>query len=63
VMRPDCIFDSETLIAHVKSRLAGYKAPKHVYGVDSLGRGPNGKLDYRMLKELAAELATTQTSR
>ena len=62
VMRPDCVFDPVTLIAHVKSRLAGYKAPKLVYAVDSLGRGPNGKLDYRMLKELAVGLATIQTS-
>ena len=57
VMRPDCAFDPATLIAHVKSRLAGYKAPKQVFAVDSLGRGPNGKLDYRVLKARASDLA------
>ena len=62
VMRPGSVFDPATLTAHVKSRLAGYKAPKQVYAVDSLGRGPNGKLDYRMLKQLAVGLATAQTS-
>jgi hypothetical protein len=40
----------------VKSGLAGYKAPKHVLPVASVTRGPNGKLDYRSLKELAIQL-------
>ncbi len=44
------------LIAHVKQRLAGYKAPKRVVQVPSVGRAANGKLDYRALKERAAEL-------
>jgi fatty-acyl-CoA synthase len=61
VMRPDCTFDAGTLIAHVKSRLAAYKAPKEVFAVGSLGRGPNGKLDYRMLRELASGLSANQT--
>ena len=58
VMRPGFVVDPATLIAHVKSRVAGYKAPKQLYAVDSLGRGPNGKLDYRWLKELAVRLAS-----
>jgi fatty-acyl-CoA synthase len=36
----------EELIAHVKSCIAGYKAPKHLLLVDSIGRAANGKADY-----------------
>nr|MCU0261239.1 acyl-CoA synthetase [Ilumatobacteraceae bacterium] len=41
--------DEATLIAHVKAHLAGYKAPKRVFFVDTVGRAANGKLDYRRL--------------
>jgi acyl-CoA synthetase (AMP-forming)/AMP-acid ligase II len=46
------------LIAHVKRRLAGYKAPKRVMIVESLGRGVNGKLNHRQLRDTAALLST-----
>jgi 3-oxocholest-4-en-26-oate---CoA ligase len=45
--------DPDEIIKHVKSRLAAYKAPKHVVGVDSVGRTPAGKLDYPGLREQA----------
>ena len=45
------VVDEAALIAHVKERLAGYKAPKRIVTVDSVGRAANGKLDYRALKE------------
>jgi fatty-acyl-CoA synthase len=45
--------DPEELTVHVKGRLAGYKAPKLVSVLDTVGRGPNGKLDYRHLREVA----------
>ena len=35
------------LIEYVKQRLAGYKAPRRVRVVDTIGRAPNGKVDYR----------------
>lgn len=38
--------NAEELIAHVKTRLAPYKAPRHVLVVDDVGRSPNGKGDY-----------------
>ena len=41
--------DEAALIAHVKAHLAGYKAPKRVLAVDTVGRAANGKLDYRAL--------------
>ena len=46
------------LIAHVKTRLASFKAPKHVLIVDTVGRAPNGKADYpRVRREAAAAVA------
>jgi fatty-acyl-CoA synthase len=38
--------DEAELITHVKERLAGYKAPRRVRVVDTIGRSPNGKVDY-----------------
>jgi 3-oxocholest-4-en-26-oate---CoA ligase len=40
---------------HVKSKLAAYKAPRHLVVVDTIGRAPNGKVDYRKLKRTALE--------
>lgn len=54
--------DAATLVNHVKSRLARYKAPKRVFVVPTLDRGVNGKLDYRRLGDLAAELTAGQPS-
>jgi len=34
------------LIGHVKERLAHYKAPRRVRSVATIGRAPNGKVDY-----------------
>jgi len=43
------------LSEHVKSVLAAYKAPRHLVVVDTIGRAPNGKVDYKRLKALAVE--------
>jgi fatty-acyl-CoA synthase len=46
---PDDTIASPTeveLITHVKERLAGYKAPRRVRVVTTIGRAPNGKVDY-----------------
>ena len=44
----DAIEPSEAeLIAHVKARLAHYKAPRRVRCVVTIGRAPNGKVDYK----------------
>jgi acyl-CoA synthetase (AMP-forming)/AMP-acid ligase II len=45
--------DESALIAHVKEHLAGYKAPKRIIPIDSVGRAPNGKLDYKALRQRA----------
>lgn len=38
------------LIAHVKERLAGFKAPKQIGFMAIFRRGPNGKADYAAAK-------------
>lgn len=49
--------DEVAMITYAKSHLAGYKVPKHLFVVDSLPRGPNGKLDHKTLKEQAGRIA------
>ena len=47
------------LIEHVKERLAHYKAPRRVRVVETIGRAPNGKVDYaRHRSESIDQLAT-----
>jgi len=43
------------LRAHVQERLAGYKCPKRVLQVESVGRSPAGKVDYKASRQHAAE--------
>jgi len=50
------------LIAHVKERLAHYKAPRRIRCVATIGRAPNGKVDYKRhrgesVEELGAAVA------
>ncbi len=44
------VIDSAALIAHVRTTLAAFKAPKHVVVVATIGRAANGKLDYKRLR-------------
>ncbi len=37
----------------VREQLAAYKAPRELVVVDSIGRAPNGKVDYKAIKERA----------
>src|SRR4051812_12405111 len=43
--------EEDAVVAHVKSRLAHYKAPRRVHFVESLERHENGKLDHRLWKQ------------
>lgn len=45
----------EELSEHVKAHLAGYKAPRHLVLVPTIGRAPNGKVDYKRLKQHALD--------
>jgi fatty-acyl-CoA synthase len=55
IVEADATPDELDLHGHVKAHLAAYKAPRHVVVVDTIGRAPNGKVDYKRLKALAAE--------
>ena len=46
-LEPAATIDGADLIAHVKGRLAHYKAPKQVLFADDLARAANGKIDYK----------------
>ena len=47
--------DLAVLSAHVKETLAAYKAPRLLVTVSTIGRAPNGKVDYKTLKAVARE--------
>jgi fatty-acyl-CoA synthase len=47
--------DADDVITHVRSKLAAYKAPKQVLVVSTIGRAPNGKVDYKRLKAEASD--------
>jgi len=59
---PGAVVDGAAVIAHVKQRLAAYKAPKQVLVIDTVGRAPNGKLDYKRLTAWAAQQVAERTS-
>ncbi len=52
---PEADIPPEDLIAHVRGKLASYKAPRHVVVVDTIGRAANGKVDYKRLKAFAID--------
>ena len=54
-LAPGSSFDEGAIVVHVKDKLAAYKAPKRVLAIDTIGRAPNGKVDYKRLKAWAAE--------
>jgi fatty-acyl-CoA synthase len=49
------LVDGGELIAHVKGHLAHYKAPRTVLEIDTIGRAPNGKVDYKRMKQFALD--------
>ena len=53
--RPGHTIDAAAVIAHVKTTLAAYKAPKHIVVVDTIGRAANGKVDYKRLRTEATD--------
>ncbi|HET7651548.1 MAG TPA: acyl-CoA synthetase [Acidimicrobiales bacterium] len=50
---PAADVDADDVIAHVKAHLASYKAPKRVVAIETIGRAPNGKVDYKRLRNEA----------
>ncbi len=53
--RPGAAPDAADLGAHVRARLADYKAPRDVVLVDTVERSPSGKPDYRWARATALD--------
>ena len=51
-LSPGAKVEEATIIANVKTQLAGYKAPKRVVFVTQIPRAPNGKADYKTAREM-----------
>ena len=51
--------DLESIQAHCRTAIAGYKLPRELHLVDAIVRSPSGKPDYRW----AAQIATTERER
>jgi acyl-CoA synthetase (AMP-forming)/AMP-acid ligase II len=51
------------VIGHAKAHLAGYKAPREVVFVPSLGRGPTGKIDLKTLRARVISILETPVPR
>lgn len=58
-LEPGVTLDEAGVIDHVKARLASYKAPKRVLPVATIGRAPNGKVDYKRLRGHAVDSLAT----
>ena len=46
-------FDEKEMRVHVRASLAGYKCPKRILVIDTIGRANNGKADYKRLTQYA----------
>ena len=54
-LRPGAAFDEDSLRAHVRGALAGYKTPKRILAVAQMFRAPNGKADYKKATAFAEQ--------
>ena len=53
LIEPGAEVSDDELIAHCRTRIAGYKAPKRIVRVGEFVRSPNGKSDYRWARATA----------
>ncbi|HTK97840.1 MAG TPA: acyl-CoA synthetase [Pseudomonadales bacterium] len=65
-LEPGAELDEVELKDFVRTRIAAYKVPKRILAKDDLARAPNGKADYKHIREFAeafaeARVATDQT--
>jgi fatty-acyl-CoA synthase len=51
VLKPGATATAEDIIAHTRTRIAGYKAPKTIDFADTLPRNPSGKVLRRELRK------------
>jgi fatty-acyl-CoA synthase len=52
--------DTAEVLAHLRGKLASYKLPKSILTVPTIGRAPNGKVDYRRLKQYAIDALSSR---
>jgi acyl-CoA synthetase (AMP-forming)/AMP-acid ligase II len=52
----------ESIQAHCRTKIAGYKLPRELHFVDTIVRSPSGKPDYRWAKDIAAGAASAATA-
>jgi len=57
VLRPGCTLDEQSVIAHTRAQLAGFKAPRSVVFLDSLPRNAAGKVLKNLLRHTHARSA------
>ena len=50
--------EPDDIVAHCRTKVAGYKVPRQVFLLDALQRSPSGKPDYPWARKTAATLAT-----
>src|SRR5215472_4384631 len=55
VVRPGSAITTEALIAHCRSRLAGFKTPKQIVFLETLPRNPSGKVLKRELRQINSD--------
>ncbi len=60
--RSGAVASAEDLTAHVRSRLAAYKAPRRVVFTESIPRLPNGKPDLLAVRTMLAAAAQTASA-
>jgi 3-oxocholest-4-en-26-oate---CoA ligase len=51
--RPGMTADLESVQAHCRARIAGYKVPRELHVVELMQRSPSGKADYPWAKKVA----------
>jgi acyl-CoA synthetase (AMP-forming)/AMP-acid ligase II len=50
--------EPDDVVAHCRTKVAGYKVPREIFLVDELVRSPSGKPDYRWARKKAAALTS-----
>jgi len=50
--------DPDDIVAHCRTKVAGYKVPRQIHVLDQLVRSPSGKADYPWARKTAAALSS-----
>jgi acyl-CoA synthetase (AMP-forming)/AMP-acid ligase II len=61
--RPGSVLDPDEVAIRLRSELSGYKVPKQIHVLDSLGRNDSGKLNYAALLQRLAQFSSETTPR